>query len=168
MGGRSTASESVSGSREQLLSDLLAAGREHSDVIVLFHTGVAAVLGLSATETKALSVLERQGPVTHGELARLTGLSPASVTGLLQRLEQRGFVQRHTDPADRRRQVVDLDQPRVPEVEQLFSDLVGSLRELYATFSSEDLRVILRWLRATTGVQRDATARIPTDDGLPR
>jgi DNA-binding MarR family transcriptional regulator len=45
----------------------------------------------------------RDGTVYPGELARRLRISPAVVTGLLNRLEQRGYLQRLIDPTDRRR-----------------------------------------------------------------
>src|SRR3712207_9587219 len=63
---------------------------------------VAARQGLSASEEKALDLLERAGPLTAGELARQTGLAPASVTGVVNRLERKGFARRIPNPDDRR------------------------------------------------------------------
>ncbi|MEW1841983.1 MarR family transcriptional regulator [Nonomuraea angiospora] len=48
------------------------------------------------------------GPVSTGEIARLTGLTPGSATRLVDRLEKAGLVVRHPDPADRRRTLVAL------------------------------------------------------------
>ena len=66
------------GRRAELLERLALAGRASSVATVMFHTAVAARQGLNATEEKALDLLERSGPLTAGELARQTGLAPAS------------------------------------------------------------------------------------------
>ncbi|MCL8208095.1 MAG: MarR family transcriptional regulator [Actinomycetia bacterium] len=50
----------------------------------------------------------RAGPLMAGDLARATGVSAASMTRLLERLEDRGLVVRAPDPADRRRVLVSL------------------------------------------------------------
>jgi DNA-binding MarR family transcriptional regulator len=46
------------------------------------------------------------GPVTVGELAARLGLTLPTVSGVLADLDRAGFVERHPDPADRRRTIV--------------------------------------------------------------
>ena len=50
--------------RAELLERLALAGRASSAATVMFHTAVAARQGLSASEEKALDLLERSGPLT--------------------------------------------------------------------------------------------------------
>src|SRR4029453_18469712 len=88
--------------RAELLEQLALAGRASSAATVMFHTTVAARQGLSASEEKALDLLERSGPLTAGDLARQSGLAPASVTALINRLEAKGFARRVQNPTDRR------------------------------------------------------------------
>jgi DNA-binding MarR family transcriptional regulator len=79
----------LAGRRAELLDELALAGRAMSAATVMFHATVAARQGLSATEEKALDLLDRFGPLTAGELAKRSGLAPASVTGLINRLEEK-------------------------------------------------------------------------------
>jgi DNA-binding MarR family transcriptional regulator len=46
------------------------------------------------------------GPVTVGELAGRLGLTLPTVSGVLADLDRAGFIERHPDPADRRRTIV--------------------------------------------------------------
>ena len=48
----------------------------------------------------------RDGPVTVGELASRLGLTLPTVSGVLADLDRAGFIERHPDPADRRRTIV--------------------------------------------------------------
>ncbi|MET0473511.1 MAG: MarR family transcriptional regulator [Mycobacterium sp.] len=73
-------------SRIELLAQLRLAGREPSDATVLFHSALAAELGLQPTDYKALGVLDRLGPMSAGDVGRHTGLAAASVTNLIDRL----------------------------------------------------------------------------------
>ena len=50
----------------------------------------------------ALSVLDRHGPLTLGELAGLERVAPPSMTRIASRLEDAGLVVRRVDAADRR------------------------------------------------------------------
>ena len=150
--------------REQLLKELALAGRAMSAATVMFHTTVAARQGLSATEEKALDLLERFGPLTAGELSKRSGLAPASVTGLINRLEGKGFARRIAHPSDRRSILVEVDAERVyAGMAPLFTDWVGSLQELYAGYTDEQLELILHFLTEVARRQREATARLTRD-----
>jgi DNA-binding MarR family transcriptional regulator len=147
--------------RAELLEQLALAGRASSAATVMFHTAVAARQGLSASEEKALDLLERSGPLTAGELARQSGLAPASVTALINRLEAKGFARRVQNPSDRRSVLVEVDPERLyATVAPLFADWVGSLQELYAGYTDEQLEVILHFLNEAARRQREATARL--------
>ena len=147
--------------RAELVEQLALAGRASSAATVMFHTAVAARQGLSASEEKALDLLERSGPLTAGELARQSGLAPASVTALINRLEAKGFARRVQNPSDRRSVLVEVDRERVyATVAPLFADWVGSLQELYAGYTDEQLEVILHFLNEAARRQREATARL--------
>jgi DNA-binding MarR family transcriptional regulator len=153
------------GRRAELLDQLETAGRASSVATVMFHTAVAARQGLSASEEKALDLLERSGPLTAGELARQSGLAPASVTGLINRLEQKGFARRIQNPSDRRSILVEVDLERMyARVAPLFADWARSLQELYAGYSDEQLEVILHFLTEAARRQQEATARITGDE----
>ena len=150
--------------RAELLQRLETAGRASSVATVMFHTAVAARQGLNATEEKALDLLERSGPLTAGELARQTGLAPASVTGLITRLEHKGFARRIPNPDDRRSVLVEVDVERLyARVAPLFGDWVRSLQELFAGYTDDQLEVILHFLTEAARRQQEATARL-TDD----
>ena len=156
---------SPSGRRSELLEQLAMAGRASSVATVMFHTAVAAKQGLSASEEKALDLLERSGPLTAGELARQSGLAPASVTGLINRLEQKGFARRIQNPSDRRSILVEVDVERMyARVAPLFANWARSLEELYAGYSDEQLELILHFLTEVARRQREATTRLTSDD----
>ena len=151
--------------RAELLEQLEMAGRASSVATVMFHTAVAARQGLSASEEKALDLLERSGPLTAGELARQSGLAPASVTGLINRLEHKGFARRIQNPSDRRSILVEVDVERLyARVAPLFADWARSLQELYAGYGDEQLEVILQFLTEAARRQQEATSRITGDE----
>jgi DNA-binding MarR family transcriptional regulator len=147
--------------RAELVERLHTAGRAQSAATVMFHSAVAARQGLSATEEKALDLLERFGPLTAGELSQRSGLAPASVTGLVDRLEHKGFARRIPNPADRRSVLVEIDRERVfASIAPLFVDWVHSLEELYAGYTDEQLELILHFLTEVARRQREATAKL--------
>jgi DNA-binding MarR family transcriptional regulator len=62
---------------------------------------------LSPRHVAALEQI-RGGPVTVGELAAQLGLTLSTVSGVLADLDRAGLVERHPDPADRRRTIVQI------------------------------------------------------------
>jgi MarR family transcriptional regulator, organic hydroperoxide resistance regulator len=57
---------------------------------------------LSAAEINALANLGEGGTLSVRELSDRTGSRASTVTGILDRLENRGYLTRELDPADRR------------------------------------------------------------------
>jgi DNA-binding MarR family transcriptional regulator len=133
-------------SRREILDELARVGREHSDATVLFHASIARLLELHPTDYKVLGILERAGPLSAGEIARRSGLANASVTNLIDRLEQKGFVRRVVDPADGRRVMVEAVADRLTNARSLFASTRRSLARLYDRYSDRDLSVIADFL----------------------
>ena len=61
---------------------------------------------LSLGQLAALRTLELHGPMTPGALAAHEKVQPPSMTKILGRLEERGYVARTPDPTDRRQVVL--------------------------------------------------------------
>jgi hypothetical protein len=114
-------------------------GREHGDATVLFHSALAAKLGLHSTDYKALGVLDRLGPMSAGELGRHMGLAAASVTNLIDRLAARGFLRREPDPTDRRRVLLHAEVTELTE------------NEFFASWQRVGVPVVAALLRQGTG-----------------
>jgi len=151
----------MSTERESLMRELDNGGRALATAAVLFHTAVAALSGLSASDQRALDLIERHGPLTAGELAERSGLAPASVTGLLSRLERKGLARRVPNPNDRRSVLVELVYEGLTAMGPHFLELGRSLHQLYDTFDEKELAAIARFLREAARIQQDAAARLP-------
>jgi DNA-binding MarR family transcriptional regulator len=83
------------------------------------------------------------------------------VTGLINRLERKGFARRIANPSDRRSVLVEIDAERVyAGMAPLFADWVGSLEELYAGYTDRQLELILHFLTEVARRQQEATARL--------
>ena len=146
--------------RTELVAALSRAGRAQSDATVMFHSAVAERMGLSVTEQKTISILDRLGPLSAGEIAAHTGLATASVTSLIDSLETKGFAQRVRDQKDRRRVIVALRGERVSAIGPLFDSLARSFLDLVATYEDEELAVILDFMDRTTDLLRRETAQL--------
>lgn len=65
-----------------------------------------AGFGLSAAQWRLLGHVLREGPSTQAALAALLGVEPISVSRLIDRMEQQGWVVREAHPEDRRARIV--------------------------------------------------------------
>lgn len=150
--------------RDELLARLAQAGREDAAAAVAFHAAIAAQQHLSLTEERALDLLERDGPLTAGQLAELSGLAPASVTGLVDRLQRKGFARRVAHPRDGRRVLIEIDPERAARVRPLLADFIEAMEGLHAQYSDEQLETIAGYLAAAAELQRAAAAELEQTD----
>jgi DNA-binding MarR family transcriptional regulator len=150
-------------SRAQILDELAGVGRENSDATVLFHSTIASLLDLHATDYKALGILERLGPRSAGQISEQSGLAPASVTNLIDRLEQKGFVRRVPDPADRRRVMVEPVRDRIAGAGRLFTSTRRSLAKLWERYSDSELVVIADFLGRNAERLRIETTKLSSN-----
>jgi DNA-binding MarR family transcriptional regulator len=146
--------------RQKLLDLLARVGREHSDATVLFHSAVASQLGLHPTDYKTLGILERVGPLSAGEIARHSGLATASVTNLIDRLEEKGFVRRVRDESDRRRVLVEPVRERLAGGRALFASSVASLGRLLERYSNQELVSLADFLERNATRLREETRKL--------
>ena len=129
--------------RGELLAALFGEFRQLSAATIMFHQAVADRLGLNVTDHKCADILERAGPLTAGELAQRTGLTTGAITGVIDRLEKAGFVQRAKDPGDRRRVIVEPCRKRMERViAPLFESMARAAAEACAHYTTEELGVI--------------------------
>src|SRR2546429_1915293 len=150
-----------SAERQRLEGEFLLAMRRNGSIMQLLGQVSAERIGVNATDLNCLNLVALAGPMTAGELARQTGLTTASITGVLDRLEEGGFVRRERDPKDRRRVNVNLNPgPALAEIGPTFGPLVMAWREAAAGYSDEDLRLLLDFQRRLEQIVRDQLARL--------
>ena len=83
--------------------------------------------GLTGPQLICMQALFRAGELTPTALARAVELSPATVTGIVHRLEARGMVQRTRSQVDRRSSVLTLTE----EARETFATLPRSLESRF-------------------------------------
>ena len=71
---------------------------------------VAEQTGLTPSQIVVLQIIAQTGQPNAGTVAETARLSQATVTAILDRLEDRGLVTRERDPGDRRRVAVELTE----------------------------------------------------------
>jgi DNA-binding MarR family transcriptional regulator len=134
---------------EAVLNELVGwTTRERMD---MFRRWVAG--SLSIVHLHVLTILESEAPLPMGKLAEALDVSIASATGIIDRMEQRGLVERGQQADDRR---VVLVQPTVAGL-AVFSDLDenrrASVAKLLERMTDAELRALLKGLRAMTAAR---------------
>lgn len=123
---------------------------------------VGGRLGLKDVDLDCLDLIGQHGPIGPNALARLAGVHPATMTGVLDRLQRAGWIARERDPdaADRRAVTIHLLRDRTAEVFVLYRGMNRSMDQLCADYSEAELQVIEDFLRRTTAAGRAATAEL--------
>lgn len=151
--------------RSELLDSLEKGFRDASTVGIMLHQSVAERLGLHITDHKCIGLLCEFGPLSAGRLAELTGLTTGAITGVLNRLEQRGYARRIRNPDDRRN--VNVEAVNVAAFGEQMEDLLGSLRKrmraLSSKYSVEQMVLIDNFIKRAVAITRDETLRLQSE-----
>ncbi len=121
--------------------------RELAVRATLLHHVVAVRLGLGVTDLTCVHLLRRAlMPLTPTNLAELTGLTPSAITGVSDRLEAAGYVERVRDRKDRRRWQLRLLPGPQDQMTALFAPLARSVADVCRGYSDEELGAVVDFL----------------------
>jgi len=137
---------------------ILRALRRIIRAVDLYSRQLSVRHSLTGPQLVCMRQLDQSGPMTPGQLAREISLSPATISGILDRLERRGYLTRQRRPEDKRQVLVELTHDgkevvkttplplherfterlsRLPEERQAEIDRV--LREVVTMMEAEDI-----------------------------
>jgi MarR family transcriptional regulator, organic hydroperoxide resistance regulator len=142
------------GERAEILERLEQGVRRMLAGAILFNQKVADELGLNATDLQCLNLLELQGSLTPGELARCCGLTTGGATVVLDRLEQAGYIRREANPRDRRSLLIRPVPARLRELQKIYRSKSRSLAQALAPYSQRELELILDFVTRTITVDK--------------
>ena len=149
--------------RTEMVHDFMVGVSRMSTWTVMFHQAASMRMGLNPTDGKCLSVLRETGALTAGELAELIGLTTGAVTGVIDRLEQRGFVRRAADPHDRRRVIVEpvAGATDTPAIGAIYGPLAQATQtEIIDRYSDDELAIVLDFIEWGATLMKEQTARL--------
>lgn len=105
-------------------------------------------LGVTGLQRFAIRMLGRFPTISAGRLAEILHVHPSTLTGVLRRLEERGYISRRADPNDARRALFDLT-PRGRSLNSLQSGTVeAAVRRALAGISERKLAATREVLEA--------------------
>jgi DNA-binding MarR family transcriptional regulator len=146
--------------RGQLNHAVREALRDLSVQMSLLTHRIGGHLDLKGTDLECLDLIDRYGPLSPSALARRAGLHPATMTGIIDRLERGGWIARERDPADRRGVVVQPVRSRRAEVLRLASGMNAAMTRICAGYQDDELELIARFLRRTADAGRTAAEEL--------
>jgi DNA-binding MarR family transcriptional regulator len=130
---------------------------------------MASTLGVTAPQRLVVRVLGEASADTPGALARVLHLHPSTLTGVLQRLERRGLIQRTVENSDRRRNRLALTRRGAQINTRNAGTVEAAIESTLQRVSAEDAAAAVRVLLAVaTTLRQVSEQRSPAARRLPR
>lgn len=104
-------------------------------------------LGMCHSDFGVLEALLHKGPLPVSTLGEKVFLTSGSITTAVDRLERRGFVERRSDPEDRRARIVHLTKEGRVLIRKLFSEHERDMERAMAGLSTQDRALLIDLLR---------------------
>ena len=144
--------------RRRLITAVTNALRELTVQSALLTSRVGQRLDLKDVDLNCLDLISRYGPLSPTALARRAGLHPATMTGILDRLERGGWIVRERDPEDRRAVRVQDRRDKGGEIFQAYAPMRERMGELCGEYSDEELALIAGFMRRAAEAGESAAA----------
>ncbi|MFG2295413.1 MarR family winged helix-turn-helix transcriptional regulator [Streptomyces sp. NPDC048603] len=147
--------------RAELLARVVTESQRHYADYSLFNQAMADRLHLHPTDMQCIALLDMEpGPVSTGDIARLTGLTSGSATRLVDRLAKAGIVERKADPLDRRRSLVSLNTEARERISTAWETPGRAFGAVLDSYSDAELAVIADYLHRAAEVGRAQAERL--------
>ncbi len=149
-------------SRRRLTADVREALRDLNIQLALLNRRFGDRVELKDVDWTCLDLINRYGPLSPTSLARRAGLHPATMTGVLDRLQKGGWVVRERDPesSDRRAVTVRAVRERNSELFALFSGMNNRMDDVCTDYSVAELEVIADFLKRTGAAGRESAEEL--------
>src|SRR5436309_198037 len=148
---------STDSDRRRLTASIKQSLRALSIQLSLLNHQVGAHVDLNDVDLDCLDLIARHGPLSPSALARRAGLHPATMTGILDRLERGDWIARERDPSDRRGVVVRALRDRTADLVRLYGGMNRSMDEICAGYDEAELTLLADFLQRTAQAGRSAT-----------
>jgi DNA-binding MarR family transcriptional regulator len=133
--------------RAEQVTQLVTEMQRSGDISTFFIHAVAAKAGINPTDLKVLSILSRQGPLSAGRIAELTGLTTGAITFMLDRLEKVGYARRVRHPTDRRIVLIELiPEPLQRATGNYFARMSQVTTDAVKNYTDEQLELVIDFL----------------------
>ncbi|WP_017581769.1 MarR family winged helix-turn-helix transcriptional regulator [Nocardiopsis valliformis] len=132
--------------REELYMALQQDGQQLAVRLVRLLHRMADRTGMNPTDFQCYMLLRASGTMTPGEIADSLCLSTGSVTGVVDRMEAHGLVERTPHPLDRRKVAVRLVEGAEGRIGPTAPGMRQAMIDLHSGYTLEELEIIVDWL----------------------
>jgi DNA-binding MarR family transcriptional regulator len=146
-----------------LIAEVKESLRDLRNQLSLLNRQIGAHIDLKDVDMDCLEAINRHGSLSPSVLARHVGLHPATMTGILDRLERAGWITRERRSSDRRAVVIRALRDRNAELYQLLSGMNSSMDQICAGYADKELELLADFLRRTAHAGQDATKDLTND-----
>lgn len=105
-------------------------------------------MGLTTTQFDVIATLGNQPPMTCKELGEKTLVTKGTLTGVLERLESKGIVERKLNPGDARSQMIGLTAAGQSLFEKVFPAHLQHLEKAFSKLSEQELSEVTKSLQS--------------------
>jgi|GEM_PF-332542 len=153
--------------KQQLEQQAILAARSYGTSTTLFRSAVGLRLGVNVTDMECLALLFFKRTATPTELSTHTGLTSGATTAMLDRLQRAGLILRRANPNDHRGSLVMVSPAAQPVIAPLFTAVRDAQLELLATYSEDDLALVVDFLHSLSGVWERGRQALPQRQAHP-
>ncbi|MFC5394268.1 MarR family winged helix-turn-helix transcriptional regulator [Bosea vestrisii] len=147
-------------SQDEAIARLTTMLRRMGAASALHSQAVAKRVGLSSVDLECLDMILLAGPVTAGQIMEHTKLTSGAVTGLIDRLARKGYVERAADPHDRRKVIVRIVPAAIRPLQQQFAPMAERSAALMRQYSPEELELIAGFVEKGTALALERASEL--------
>jgi DNA-binding MarR family transcriptional regulator len=147
-------------SQDEAIARLTTMLRRMGAASALHSQAVARRVGLSSVDLECLDMILLAGPVTAGQIMEHTKLTSGAVTGLIDRLAKKGYVERAADPHDRRKVIVRIVPAAIRPLQQQFAPMAERSAALMRQYSPEELALIAGFVEKGTALALERSSEL--------
>lgn len=122
-------------------------------------------LGMTIPQLRTLVLLERMGPMRMGSISTHLGRALSATTTVVDRLVEKGFVGRSSDPDDRRVVLCELTDSGRSTIDRFWRIGTDSIEMIVEVLDSEQMAVVVRGLELIQQAAQDVRQRATGPDG---
>jgi DNA-binding MarR family transcriptional regulator len=134
--------------KSQLVQEVVELQRQVGRIIGQHVPSIWIDSGLTLTQLRSLFLVVNKGSTNFTKLAEALGVTPSNVTGIIDRLEEQGLVNRTQNPEDRREMTLQATDKGKSLVANLKETGINHMTQILSYLSLEELAALSRGLSA--------------------